>query len=128
VKAYVTGNLYNVPVQDAEAWIEELLCFRMSLQRAMKEQDVGKKKMIIDALDDEVDDLVLKDKAVKPVHVRDLTSDEKERRATYAVESQGARIWIIRESQGTHYGRRKSDRHTERQSRKQERQLWALCR
>ena len=45
----------------------------------MKEQDAGKKRMIIDALDDKVDNLVLKHKAVKSVHVKELTGEERKR-------------------------------------------------
>ena len=76
IQAYATGIVNMLPMHDANAWIEKRLCYRVGLTEAMREQNPAKRKMILDALDDEVENLVRKTKAVIPVHPNTLTRKE----------------------------------------------------
>ena len=78
--AYAEGLVGHIPMHDAENWIDELMCFRITLQEAVKERDPVKLEMINKALDDEIDNLVLKNRAVRPVRVSSLTRQELDRR------------------------------------------------
>ena len=80
VKVYMNGIISNIPMHDSEAWLDEILCYRISLKEAVSEKDPIKLQMILAALDDEVDNLVTKTKAVIPVDSRKLTTDERRSR------------------------------------------------
>ena len=74
--AYAEGLVGHIPMHDSEHWRDELMCFRITLQQAVKERDPVKLEMTNKALDDDIDNLVLQNKAVRPVRVSSLTRQE----------------------------------------------------
>ena len=76
LRAYTAGVMDVIPIHNADAWIDEILCYRVGLTEAMKEQDPAKKRMILEALDEEVQNLVRKTKAVIPVNANTLSRRE----------------------------------------------------
>jgi hypothetical protein len=78
--AYVNGLVYNIPMCDADAWVDELLAFRVSLQQALKEQDKDKLKIIVDSINEEIDNMVKKNRALRPVMPNSLSKQEKDNR------------------------------------------------
>ena len=80
VQAYLSGIISNIPMHSTEAWLDELMCYRVSLKEAVAEKDPAKLQMFLSALDDEVDNLVIKMKAVIPVDARKLSIEERKAR------------------------------------------------
>ena len=65
--AYTEGLVGHIPMHESEHWIDELVCFLTTLQQAAKESDPVKSEMINKEPDDKIENLVLKNKAVRPV-------------------------------------------------------------